>query len=75
VSAGEVSPEEVLKQLNAWTTRALREDRWTSQDAPVWTEGGSSRYLWNDEQIAGAVAYVLDRQGPVILPRLRFGLG
>jgi REP element-mobilizing transposase RayT len=64
LSAGELTPEEVLKQLKAWTTRRLRESGYVPTGVPVWTEDGSKKYLWKPEDIAGAVEYTMERQGP-----------
>ena len=63
VVCGELSPEEAMVQLKAWSTRRLREAGCVAADAQVWTKHGSTRYLWNDKSVAGAVAYVLDGQG------------
>ncbi|MBA2525263.1 MAG: hypothetical protein H0V18_05685 [Pyrinomonadaceae bacterium] len=35
---------------------------WTSKRSP-WVRRGSKRYLWTDEQLGGAIAYVLYDQG------------
>jgi REP element-mobilizing transposase RayT len=64
VSVGEISPEKVISQLKAWTTRRLRESGQIMGDAPAWTEDGSKRYLWTQGDVVGAVEYVLERQGP-----------
>ncbi len=64
VSAGENRPEGVLSQFKAWTTRRLRESGYVGLRAPAWTEGGSKRYLWTERDVAGAMGYVVERQGP-----------
>ena len=56
-------PEHVLTAFKANATRKLRESRcWESERSP-WAEGGSKRYLWTDEQLVKAIAYVEDDQG------------
>ncbi|MBU0617105.1 MAG: transposase [Planctomycetes bacterium] len=63
VAVGDVSPRVALSQFKAWTTRRLREAGHVGADAAVWTRRGSSRYLWDLENVAKAVAYVTDYQG------------
>jgi len=58
-----VRPETVMAQLKAWTTRRVREASLFGPDAVIWTEHGSTRYLWNREGIKAAVEYVTDGQG------------
>jgi REP element-mobilizing transposase RayT len=53
-------PDKALREFKAWCTRRLREaspgrERW-------WTEGGSKRYLWKEESVAAAIAYVVEQQ-------------
>jgi len=64
VSVGEIAPEPVLSQLKAWTTRRLRESGHVAANVPAWTEDGSKRYLWTEKNLAQAVEYVVERQGP-----------
>ena len=61
---GEVAPRDAIRQLKAWATRRLRAAGRVAADRRVWTEGGSGRYLWNDDDVQDAVKYVLDGQGP-----------
>jgi hypothetical protein len=35
---------------------------WTSDLSP-WSRGGSTKYLWTDEELANAIAYVVEDQG------------
>ncbi len=56
-------PERVLNAFKANSTRQMREARcWDSVRSP-WAQGGSNRYLWTDEQLVNAIAYVEDDQG------------
>jgi len=56
-------PEAVLSALKANATRAMREARlWTSELSP-WEFRGSKKYLWDDKQLADAIAYVEYDQG------------
>jgi REP element-mobilizing transposase RayT len=56
-----VPPEEAMAQLKRYASRSLnqasgRRRRW-------WARHGSTRYLWDERQIAGAVDYVVHEQG------------
>jgi REP element-mobilizing transposase RayT len=56
----------VLSALKANATRAMREAAvWTSELSP-WEFRGSKRYLWDEKQLADAIAYVeCDQGGPL----------
>lgn len=56
-------PEAVRSALKANATRAMREAGiWTSELSP-WEFRGSKRYLWDEKQLADAIAYVECDQG------------
>ncbi len=55
-------PEDVMRQLKSWATRALRQNGLVGADAPPWTRHGSTRYLWDDPSLAAAVEYVEEWQ-------------
>jgi len=56
-------PDAVLSALKANATRAMREaGLWTSTLSP-WEHRGSKRYLWDEKQLADAIAYVECNQG------------
>ena len=56
-------PELVLIALKANATRRMKEARcWSGKRSP-WVRRGSKRYLWTDEQLGCAIAYVLYDQG------------
>ena len=59
----DIQPGRAMEQLKAWTTRRLRESGEADRNAPVWTEGGSRRWLWNAESLRRAIEYVNDHQG------------
>jgi REP element-mobilizing transposase RayT len=67
VTAVTASPEEVLRHLKAWCTRALRQmDRGKESDAARrrwWTEGGSRRHVFREGDLASVIAYVTECQG------------
>jgi REP element-mobilizing transposase RayT len=56
-------PDKVLSALKANATRKLREAGcWTSSDSP-WTDKGSKRYLWTEQDLINAIDYVKYHQG------------
>lgn len=63
VLSGEAAPEKMLGDLKAWCTRRLREAGIVAPDRRIWTDGGSTVYLWNTDDLAVAVGYVANRQG------------
>ncbi len=62
-------PEAVMRALKAWCTRRLRESGLSGANEKVWSRHGSTRYLWNERDVAGATTYVVDGQGPNLDPR------
>jgi REP element-mobilizing transposase RayT len=57
-------PEAVLSALKANATREMREAGvWMNELSP-WEFRGSKKYLWSEEQLADAIAYVEFDQGP-----------
>ena len=56
-------PDAVMSALKANATRAMRDAGvWTSELSP-WEFRGSKKYLWDEEQLANAIAYVESGQG------------
>jgi REP element-mobilizing transposase RayT len=56
-------PDAVMSALKANATRAMREAGvWTSALTP-WEFRGSKKYLWDEEQLTNAIAYVECDQG------------
>ena len=62
VGAGQL-PDVVMSQFKAWRTRRLRENRCIGESDDPWTEGGSTRYLWDEAAARAAVEYVMEQQG------------
>jgi len=62
-ACGPVPPERVLTELKAWSTRYLREAGCVSATARVWTQHGSTRYIWNNKQLSDTLWYVTGGQG------------
>ncbi len=62
VSAPAQMPESVMTQFKSWSTRRLREGGAISRDLRIWTRHGSTRYIWNENELAAACRYVRDAQ-------------
>jgi REP element-mobilizing transposase RayT len=56
-------PERVLNALKANATRSMKESGCWSSDLSPWARRGSKKYLWTEEELANAIAYVEDDQG------------
>ncbi len=63
VVAVHVGPDDAMSQFKAWCTRRLREAGAASREQRIWSEGGSTRYLWDEDSVARACRYVRDGQG------------
>ena len=56
-------PEPVLSTFKSYSTRALRRAGLLSAAVKPWARHGSTIYLWKEEDVAKAIAYVLFSQG------------
>ncbi|NOT49484.1 MAG: hypothetical protein HOP17_17305 [Acidobacteria bacterium] len=63
VVVGAIGPDGVLRDFKAYTTRALRNAGYWKHEHSPWVDGGSNRYLWNEESVWYACDYVLNGQG------------
>ncbi len=63
VISASCKPNVILNALKANATRKMKESRcWFSERSP-WVRGGSKKYLWTEEALSKAIAYVLFDQG------------
>ena len=62
VRLGGVAPEKMMGEWKAWSSRRLRERGWIAAGQPVWTRHGSTRYVWKEHDLEGAVRYVVEGQ-------------
>ena len=62
VTAVEIKPEKVMSDLKAKATRRLRKMKIISDTQKPWTERGSTRYLFTQEEFDNACHYVKDCQ-------------
>ena len=63
IVTAEVKPEKVMADFKAYASRRLKEQLNEPADCKRWTQHGSTRYLWNEEQVAEKIDYVLNGQG------------
>ena len=63
VVAAPASPEKVMSDLKAWSSRRIREAFGEDTDRDRWTQHGSTRYLNDQRSVEAAIQYVVDAQG------------
>jgi REP element-mobilizing transposase RayT len=63
VVSAEARPEKVMSDFKAYASRRLKERLGEPADCKRWTQHGSTRYLWSEAQVAGAVEYTVNGQG------------
>ena len=56
-------PDRAMNSLKSWATRRMREAGVAAASARVWTEGGSTGYLWTSDAVEAASRYVFFGQG------------
>jgi hypothetical protein len=52
-----------MNAFKANATRKMRERNCWQSDRSPWAYGGSKKWLWNDDELANAIAYVREDQG------------
>lgn len=62
VVRGQSKPEQMMVSMKAWSTRRLRDAGLTESTRRIWSRHGSTRYLWNEQQVEDACTYVLHGQ-------------
>ena len=58
VVSGDADPDKIMKDFKAYATRRLRESGELESHRTVWTEGGSTRFLWTQTSLTAAIEYV-----------------
>ena len=61
VVSADIVPEVPMQAFKAYASRSLGEGEIATRRR--WARHGSTRYLWQKEDVAGAVRYVVDGQG------------
>lgn len=55
--------EKVLGDFKRYATRRLRREKLVDPTCPVWTDGGSTRYVWNHTSLNRIDRYIRKEQG------------
>jgi REP element-mobilizing transposase RayT len=63
IVATEDEPERVLIDLKSYASRALVKSGLETSDRPKWAKHGSTRWLWEEDELHRAIDYVLNGQG------------
>jgi REP element-mobilizing transposase RayT len=63
VVSANAKPEQVLSAFKANATRMLREAGLWRSERSLWARKGSKRYLWTEQDLFNAIAYVMYDQG------------
>jgi REP element-mobilizing transposase RayT len=63
VVGADVRPETVMNCFKSYASRALNRFGLDPVNRKRWTRHGSTRYLWNEEELPAAIAYVIEGQG------------
>lgn len=58
VLSADTTPERAMQDLKSWSTRALRAADPARFTGPIWTRHGSTRYLFGEHALIGAINYV-----------------
>ena len=66
VISGREVPEKIMNDFKTYATRALRTDTSLKIPPKVWTRHGSTRYLWDAQELSNAVKYVCQEQGEIM---------
>ena len=62
VTAPDILPEKVMKLLKAKATMRLRKNGFVGADEKIWTQHGSTKYLFDDESFQTVCEYVRQQQ-------------
>jgi REP element-mobilizing transposase RayT len=60
---GEPKPERILNDLKSYASRRLNRMGFDPPNRRRWAHHGSTRWLWQLEDVLGAIRYVVDQQG------------
>jgi len=63
VVSAEDAPERVMQDFKAYASRVLKRAGSGDANSKRWARHGSTRYLWNPEQVGAAIHYVVREQG------------
>jgi REP element-mobilizing transposase RayT len=63
VVEADVRPERVMNDLKSYASRHLNGLGFDDPGRKRWARHGSTRWLWKQENVSGAIRYVVDQQG------------
>ena len=63
VVGGPATPEKMMNDFKVYGTRALRRSSGSSASGKHWARHGSTRYLWDLDDVIVAIDYVVNQQG------------
>ena len=63
VVEADVQPERIMNALKSYASRALNSLGCDPVNRKRWARHGSTRWLWNDQNVRDAVRYVVEEQG------------
>jgi REP element-mobilizing transposase RayT len=63
VVEGAVRPERILSNLKSYASRCLNRMGLNEPCRKRWARHGSTRWLWEPENVSAAIRYVVDEQG------------
>ncbi len=63
VVSAEPAPERIMNDLKSYASRILNREGLDTPDRKRWARHGSTRWLWNRDNVSAAVCYVADKQG------------
>jgi REP element-mobilizing transposase RayT len=63
VVEAEVRPEKVMNDFKAYASRGLNCLRQGGSERKRWARHGSTRWLWNDQDVREVIHYVIEEQG------------
>ena len=63
VVEAETRPERMMNEFQSYASRELNQLTSERPDRRRWARHGSTRWLWNDEDVRHALQYVVDEQG------------
>ncbi|HBG26405.1 MAG: hypothetical protein A2Y10_06440 [Planctomycetes bacterium GWF2_41_51] len=64
VVIGNEEPEKMMNDFKSYATRAIKKNG--SEFNKYWTKHGSTKYLWTQRQLQGAIEYVKNGQGKIM---------
>jgi REP element-mobilizing transposase RayT len=63
VVEAEAQPERVMNSFKSYASRGLNRASLGDANRKRWARHGSTRCLWNDDEVRSAVRYVIEQQG------------